>query len=125
MYKITLLLVCFLIWGSSLQRIINNNAQKYKTWISVTNKSNIIMFTGKFKNNTDEDINISYSLIVIKSGSLGTSNSSQSGKKSVNKNAVVTLSTVNLDYIKNNKYRVNLEVFKNNTIIGSDSVKIN
>ncbi len=75
---------------------------------------------GTFYNGGDEDLNVSYKLIVTKSGQ---SNSSlnQEGSLKVKSKMQVVLSKTTVNLNKNDLYKINLKVFENNKIIAEDS----
>ena len=88
--------------------------------IHLLQENKTLKIEGAFYNGSDNDINVYYKLIVIKSGqSNGSSN--QSGSFKINSKEQVVLSTVTVNLNKKDFYKIKLKVFKNDQLITEDS----
>ena len=88
--------------------------------IHLLQENKTLKIEGTFYNGSDNDINIYYKLIVIKSGQ-SNSSSNQSGNFKINSKEQVVLSTVTVNLNKKDFYKIKLKVFKNNQLITEDS----
>jgi len=113
---------CFCSYSFNSQEKFTINS-KYKTWISTIKEENELKVTANFRNNTEVDLLVSYSMISNKSGRDGNSLTTQKGNIKMGKFRSTMLSRSSINFVKNDRYNFILTVYKNNEIIGKDSVE--
>ena len=120
-FCLILFVSCFCGYSITTQYKFTNNT-KYKTWISTVKDGNMLKVAANFENKTNDDLNISYVMLSNKSGKDGKSLTTQKGTVNVEgfKSSVLARSSINL--VKNDEYSFILRTYKNNEIIGKDSV---
>jgi hypothetical protein len=128
MNTITLILFSSLLywnWGESSPQfhrmdsnIISENQIVKIRFNEIPN--DLLEIDGTFYNDRDEEITIMYKLSVTKSGQ-SNSTSNQSGNLTISSNEQVVLSTITLNLNKDDLYKIKLQVFENNQLIGEDS----
>jgi hypothetical protein len=120
-FYLILIVSCLCIYSINPQGKVTNNS-KYKTWISTVKEGDMLKVSANFQNNTNDNLKISYDMFSNKSGKDGKSFTTQKGTVNVEgfNSAVLSRSSVNL--VKNDEYSFILTTYKNNDIIGKDSV---
>jgi hypothetical protein len=121
-FYLILIVNCLCDYSIYPQGKFTNNS-KYKTWISTVKEGDMLKVSANFQNKTSDDLKISYDMISNKSGKDGESFTTQKGTVNVEgfKSAVLSRSSINL--VKSDEYSFTLTAYKNNDIIGKDSVK--
>ena len=127
--RLIIITVCLLFFDTanikSMDFSESGNGDNYKCFIVATKIKSKITFTGMFKNNKNEQINIFYKLEIIKKGTSGNSNNSQSGRLQVKGLTQIVLSKVSYNLMEKDTYKIKLQVFNGNRIISSDSSDFN
>ena len=117
MNTITLILFSSLLywnWGES-------SPQFHRMDSNIISENQIVKIRfNEIPNDRDEEITIMYKLSVTKSGQ-SNSTSNQSGNLTISSNEQVVLSTITLNLNKDDLYKIKLQVFENNQLIGEDS----
>ena len=75
-----------------------------------------------FENKTGDELNISYVMVSNKSGEDGSSLTTQKGTVKIDGFKSTVLSTSNINLFKNDIYILVLTIFKDDEVIGRDSV---
>jgi hypothetical protein len=120
-FCLILIVSCLCDYSINPQGMVTNNS-KYKTWISTVKEGDMLIVSANFQNKTSYALKISYDMISNKSGKDGKSFTTQKGSVNVEgfNSAVLSRSSVNL--AKSDEYSFILTAYKNNDIIGKDSV---
>jgi len=121
-----LIFVLFCSTGhSSFSGIDNCATNKYKTWISSEITKDNLNVKANFKNNTNVDVYVSYSLVSSKNGKSGSSNTTQKGTLEVKSRKSTVLSNVNINVSKSDSYKFILTTIKDTKVVGRDSLLYN
>ena len=99
-------------------------SQNFEARIETDESSNEIIIKGMFENHSDSTVKFSYKMISGKTGTSGTSNTSQSGDFTAEPNEKIYLSKVILNK-DDSDYQIKLLIFDNKNVVLKDSVKLN
>ena len=94
----------------------------FKAIIEINETEGKINIIGKFANNSNDSIFITYEMKSGKTGKSGKSISTQSGKFFSESNSELVLTQVGLNIDEETRYHIILKVFKDEELISADSL---
>lgn len=120
-FYLILIVSCLCGYSINSQGKFTNNS-KYRTWISTIKDGGMLKVAANFENKTGDELNISYIMISNRWGHDGNSLTTQKGTVKIGSFKLSVLSTSNINLAKNDVYNLVLTTFKNDEVIGKDSV---
>ena len=91
-------------------------APEHRAWIDTQQQNNTLTIQGKFANRGSQDVSFRYELVTTKQGKSGSSSSTQAGSFSASGGEEVSLSTTALAISEEDKYVIELKVFRGDTV---------
>ena len=102
--------------------ILSQSQTLCRAWVEIDKDGSATTITGRFYNNTVQDLTLTYRLEAEKTGPSGRSSTKQSGSFVAEGQKEVSLSKVVLNIQPNDSCKVTLHIVDGETIVASDSI---
>lgn len=119
--KISIISFCLAYFWASLLTA-NTIDAPFKAWIELEHKSERARIVGKFRNDSNKDLNLSYKMTVVHQAKSGRSTNNQADQFNATPGITIALSEINVKLNSKDYYRILLEVYSGKNRIATDSL---
>ena len=123
-YKQTLIMLVLAVGGTCILSCSpsQHKSSDYDAWIAIESDNSSVEIEAYCLNNTPEDAVLRYELKAKRTGKAGKAQSSQAGSVEIARREEECLSRLSLSVSANDRYRIELRVYKDGQLVAEDSI---